>query len=149
MALTTKKIEPSGKVIQEQHHHHHNPPTPETIILELALYVNYTYNGKLYVKGTGYRFKRGDAINLLSERDFGRPIWKIFRVEKPVPKREVIVDSTEDEVHTVAEPIPGTVEPTRQTRIEVGDDSELADLGLNGESEEVVGEEVNHEDITV
>lgn len=97
----------------------------ETVLLELALYTNYTWKGSTFEKGKAYRFKRVDAMQLLTETDFGRPVWKIYRapVQKAAPK-ESIIDATSVEVQNIAEPIHGI----EQKSISVGDDSEIQDI---------------------
>ena len=104
------------------------PAPQDTMVLELDLYSNYNRGGVAYVKGKQYRFSRENALTLLSEQDLGRPVWKIFRV-KPVQKaEEKVVDYTEAVIAPVLEPIVGSEVPNK---IEIGDDSELADLNLN------------------
>lgn len=97
--------------------------TEEELVLELALYSVYNRGGQMYEKGKQYRFNKDTAISLLSERDHGRPIWQIYKPVKRVVRTEAPVDATKVEV-TVVEPIPG--EP--QKRIDIGDDSEIADV---------------------
>lgn len=105
-------------------------PVPTTTVLELALYKVYTWGLNTYEQGKPYRFKNSDAMVLLAEQDTGRPVWKLYR--KPVPKqapKTEVVDAT-----MVHAPVPveefvlkanGTVGPKR---IEIGDDSEIADI---------------------
>lgn len=108
-------------------------PPPATVMLELSLYTHYTWGGVTYEKGTAYRFTQTDALALLSEEDYGRPIWRRFT--PPKPKRAVnmpVVDQTEvravrtrqsleDAAYSGAAPIPGK-------RIDVGTDEEIADI---------------------
>lgn len=106
------------------------PEQEETVLLELALYTNYTWQGDMYEKGKAYRFKRSDAMQLLTETDFNRPVWKIYRapVQKVTPKN-IVIDATSIEVRKVAEPIHGL----GQKRINVGDDSEIRDILTEGD----------------
>lgn len=96
----------------------------DTIILELALYTNYTFRGIQFQKGVQYKFKREDALNLLSERDAERPVWKIYRPKLVKVERPKIEDQTAIEVPPPAEPIPGTP----PARLDIGTEEELAEI---------------------
>jgi hypothetical protein len=105
----------------------------DTVTLELELYQNYTIHGEVYTKGTPYRFLRADAMHLLAERDLNRPVWRIYR-PAPVIREKVteVVDATRRTVPT--EFVHGV--PLETRRIEVGDDSEIADI-LTSDDENV------------
>ena len=106
-----------------------SPSLSETTVLELALYQIYTWQFNTYEKGKPYRFRNSDAMILLSEQDLGRPIWRLYRppLKKQTPKAE-IVDATQVVASLpVEEPMFGTLNK-EQRRIEIGDDSEIADL---------------------
>jgi hypothetical protein len=71
-------------------------PMEDVVTLELAMYQHYTWGGVTYEKGSAYRFKREDAMALLSEQDHGRPVWKMWSPPRvKVAARMPIVDSTE------------------------------------------------------
>ena len=106
------------------------PPPEDTMVLELALYKNYMMGRVVYEKGSVYRFRKEDALRLLGENDLGRPIWKIHRpvVKKMAPENVVRV-ATAIKVAPPGEPIHGLpVEGGKKTRIEIGDDDEIADI---------------------
>lgn len=98
----------------------------DSVLLELALYTNYTYQGMTYTKGKAYRFKKSEAMKLISEMDLGRPLWRLFRPIKPKPVEEVVVDATGITAISQPEPNPGTPQSLR--RIDVGTDEEIADI---------------------
>jgi hypothetical protein len=101
-------------------------PPPTTTVLELALYKKYTWQGTTYDAGKPYRFRNQDAMILLAEHDTGRPVWKIWR---PAPPKEAPKNEVQDATSVQAQlPIeePGVTLPPR--RIDVGDDSEIADI---------------------
>lgn len=102
-------------------------------MLELALYKIYTWGAMTYEAGKPYRFRNADAMILLAEQDLGRPIWKLWRkpVPKAAPKNEPV------DVTMVHAPIPvnelgevstAPVGAPADKRIDVGDDSEIADI---------------------
>jgi hypothetical protein len=105
------------------------PAAVQTTVLELALYKIYTWGGVSYEKGKPYRFTNSDAMILLAEQDLGRPVWKLY--QKPVQRvaqENKVVDAT-----TVRAPVPvddiGDVSSIPgEKRINVGDDSEIADI---------------------
>lgn len=103
-----------------------------TTVLELALYKIYTWGNITYEQGKPYRFKNSDAMILLSERDFDRPIWKIHKPQRPkqAPRNDV-VDAT-----MISAPVPvdefgasvlGAPDKEKK-RIDVGTDDEIADI---------------------
>lgn len=111
-----------------------DPPVPsDTVLLELALYTHYTWGGVTYERGTAYRFKKEDAVSLMSEQDHGRPLWRQFRPPKPKGTPSMpIVDSTEVKaarsrlsLEEAALRSPGT---NTGKRIEVGTDEEIQDI---------------------
>lgn len=123
MALKTSKSD-SGVSTPEA------PSQPETVILELALYKIYTWRGIRYEEGKPYRFKASDAMILLAEHDVGRPVWRLYRPEKPkvAPKKE-IVDATAVHVPLpIEDPLVLTDANAPQKRIDIGDESEIADI---------------------
>ncbi len=132
MALKTEKTEaaatkeaPKAAVAKE-------PAVKEepTVVLELALYTNYTWNGFTYKKGEAYRFRQTDAMALLSEQDHNRPIWKQYT---PPKKRKAAQQEIVDSTRVSAAPRGPAEEPNK--RIDVGDDSELGDiLGADAET---------------
>ncbi|PWT89298.1 MAG: hypothetical protein C5B54_09120 [Acidobacteria bacterium] len=100
----------------------------ETVLFELALYTHYTWRGETYRKGDVYKFKRADAMVLLAEQDAGRPIWQVHRPKKVrAPKELVVQDATKVVVAPPQEPSFGST-PERPKRIDVGDDTEIADI---------------------
>ena len=123
MALKTEKP-PEASVVAS--------PMPNTTVLELALYKIYTWGPNTYEKGKPYRFKNSDAMILLAEHDLDRPVWKIYKPERPkqVVKPE-IVDATmiaaPIQVDSLGEPLTpvGKLPPKR---IDVGTDNEIADI---------------------
>lgn len=120
-----------------------SPVAQQTTVLELALYKIYTWGGVTYEKGKPYRFKNSDAMVLLAEQDTGRPVWRLYRPEKPkqAPKNE-IVDATNIKAPTPLDEFgtPLSVAALEQKRIDVGDDSEIADI---------IGKEDSSGDVTV
>lgn len=105
------------------------PAAPETAVLELALYTQYTWQGVTYEKGKPYRFKLADAIQLMSEQDHGRPIWRKYRPPHIKQKAmEEVVDATMVQAPPSADEFGTLVATKDQKRIEVGDDSEIADI---------------------
>jgi len=119
------------------------PPSDDAMLLELALYTRYTRKKNTYIGGQVYRFKRADALQLLTEMDLGRPIWKQWR--KPTPKKQTatstVVDATAISIERIGEPISGLVPDDPAKRIDVGTDEEIADI-LNKP-------ETSPEDVTV
>jgi hypothetical protein len=108
-------------------------PPVDTVTLELALYTQYTWGGTTYEKGTAYKFKRDDAMLLLSEQDHGRPIWKQYNPPKPKqPARTMVVDSTEMRAVRTRTSLEeaANMRPGQNTgkRIDVGTDEEIADV---------------------
>jgi len=120
MALKTEKVEKTPE-----------PVKPNTTVLELAMYTQYTWQGETYEKGKPYRFKTEDAMQLLAETDTGRPIWKLYQAPKPrvAPKNEV-VDATGVKAGTLDAAM-GM--PPASRRIDVGDDSEIKDILEGGD----------------
>jgi hypothetical protein len=120
------------------------PIAPEdTVLLELAMYTNYTWQGQSFVKGKAYKFHRSDAMQLLSEADAGRPVWKMFRAIKPkVQPANVVVDATAMNIRkTDPDDMRGVPEgDNTPKRIDVGSDDEISDiLGReDGEGNETV-----------
>jgi hypothetical protein len=111
------------------------PQPVDTIVLELTMYVNYTWNGETYHAGTPYRFKRDDAMILMSEQDHERPIWRIYQPPKiKKAQRAPEVDSTEVKaVRTRQSLEEAGFRDTRKgtntgKRIDVGTDEEIADI---------------------
>ena len=105
------------------------PVQSDTTVLELALYTQYTWLGTTFVKGKPYRFKNADAMQLLSEQDYGRPVWSLYRPPtKAAAAMNSVVDATNITVpEPDEEPLPGTLDTGRK-RIEVGTDDEIADI---------------------
>lgn len=105
-------------------------PIANTTVLELSLYTKYTWGNVTYEKGKPYRFKNSDAMVLLGERDTDRPIWKMYHAPaaKRAPRNEV-VDAT-----MINAPVPvdefgqSVMSLPASKRIEIGDDSEIADI---------------------
>lgn len=71
-------------------------PPPGEVWLELALYHIYTEGliprpastpmGEQYVRGRLYAFSPAEAQEKLSQRDYGRPVWKVSQYSKYQPK---------------------------------------------------------------
>jgi len=126
MALKTEKTDVSVETKPQP-----TAPPPATTVLELALYKIYTWGGVTYEGGKPYRFNNIDAMRLLAEQDMERPVWKIHQPAKPkqAPKNE-IVDATRNRVTNpvdeLVETIPATIPSPK--RIDVGNDSEIADI---------------------
>lgn len=107
------------------------PPNVETVLLELTMYNHYTWGGVTYERGTAYKFRRDDAMLLMSEMDHGRPIWRQFRPIKPKGQpRMPIVDSTEVKAVRTRTSLEEASHLGTNTgkRIEVGTDDEIADI---------------------
>jgi hypothetical protein len=120
MALDIKKPEAAAQAVAAP---------PETMVLELDLYKSYTYRGTTYTAGKAYRFRLATAVDLLGEKDCGRSIWKRYRPVVVKPVVQVVTDSTNVEIVDADEPIHGTdPEDGKQKRIDIGDDSEIADI---------------------
>lgn len=126
-----------------------------TTVLELALYNLYTWQGDTYERGKPYRFKNSDALILLGEQDLGRPIWRIFR---PATKKEArnaqqqeVVDATlVKATRPTVEMAFGRKPSDKIERIDVGDDSEIADiLNATDEGEPEPPTESDGGDVTV
>lgn len=103
----------------------------DTILLELAMYNHYTWLGVTYEKGTAYKFKRDDALALMAEQDYGRPIWRQYRAPKPkVAAKMPIVDSTEVQAVRARISLEDAAARGNNTgkRIEVGTDDEIAEI---------------------
>jgi len=120
MALKTERAEAPAK------------PNDGTTILELALYKIYTWGANTYEQGKPYRFKNADAMQLMSEQDLGRPVWKIYR---PVKVREVqkveVMDATSVTASLPVED-PTVLRPDpKAKRIDVGSDDEIQDILKN------------------
>jgi hypothetical protein len=102
-------------------------PPSDTAVLELALYKKYTWGTTTYEAGKPYRFRHQDAMVLLSEQDTGRPIWRLY-----TPERPKVVPSNEPQDKTWVQALPPvenlSVTPPPAKRIEIGDDSEIADI---------------------
>lgn len=103
----------------------------DVMLLELALYSRYTRKRNTYIGGQVYKFKKADALQLLSETDTGRPIWKMYK--KPVAKKQTatttVMDATNVSIERVGEPTNGLVPVTdTKKRIDVGNDDEIADI---------------------
>jgi hypothetical protein len=98
---------------------------PQTTVLELALYKQYTWQGETYEKGKPYRFRSVDAMKLLAEQDTGRPVWKLYQAPKP---RQAPVNEVVDATNVQAGPpeLPVVTLPSR--RIDVGTDDEIKDI---------------------
>lgn len=103
------------------------PAAPTTIVLELALYTNYTYKGFTYQKGKPYRFSRETAVDMLSEFDSGRPVWRVYNPPAPktAPKVEVVDATAVEPVGIIDDPVR---EEDPKRRIEVGSDDEIRDI---------------------
>jgi hypothetical protein len=105
-------------------------PLANTTVLELSLYAKYTWGNVTYEKGKPYRFKNSDAMILMGELDHGRPIWRVYQppVQRQAPRNEV-VDATMISAPVPVDEFGQSVGPRMPPkRIEVGDDSEIADI---------------------
>ena len=101
------------------------------VLLELALYTNYTWKDEAFQKGKAYKFTKNNAMQLLTETDHGRPVWRIYRQVRPkaAPKNEVF-----DATAIKADPAVEVVNGIPDKRIDVGSDDEIADiLGRDGD----------------
>lgn len=98
------------------------PAEAPTMVLELALYTNYTRDTNTFVKGEKYKFKADQAMALLQEADHGRPIWRVYREPAKPKVQQGPVDVTKMVVTPIIDPIPGSVP---ENRIDIGDESEL------------------------
>jgi hypothetical protein len=133
------KVEKKTEIaVTEQPDNERAVPVQDSIVLELALYENYMFQGKPFKKGKPYRFKTLEAMSLLRETDNGRPIWKQYRAPKPkVVLNPIPQDMTSLEIEEAFEHVPGTAEAQR--RVEVGSDDELADIeGIFDTADDVV-----------
>ena len=101
---------------------------PDSVLLELALYTNYTWNKETFQKGKAYKFAKDVAMELLSEEDHGRRVWRIYQ-PKPKPQTaqtDVVYDATTLKPPPPAEEPTGSPDPEK--RINVGDDAEITDI---------------------
>ena len=105
----------------------------DTTLLELALFTNYTWGRNSYVKGKAYKFTTKDAMRLLAETDFGRPIWKIHtpakakEVQKNEPVDATMISAPEP-VDEMGDLVPDAPSPVDEKRISIGDESEISDI---------------------
>lgn len=110
------------------------PPVDDGVLLELAMYAHYTWEGVTYESGTAYKFRRDDAIQLLGDQDYGRPIWKRYNPPKAKTEpRMPIVDQTSvtairARVTLEEASLLGTPDANKPKRIDVGTDDEIADI---------------------
>lgn len=110
-------------------------PSP---VLELALYKLYTWQGNTYERGKPYRFTYHDAMQLLSEQDHGRAVWRMYQppVKRVAPKEE-IVDATRVRAEVPDPDLPYLVgrPAAAGKRIDVGSDDEIQDI-LNQQTDD-------------
>jgi hypothetical protein len=104
---------------------------PVTVLLELALYKRYMRLGVFYESGVIYKVTKEQAVILLGEQDNGKALWKVYRPARETPSAEVqkarnVVDATT--VKVVATPQDADPSQPRQTRIEIGNDEEIASI---------------------
>ena len=106
------------------------------VLLELTHFKRYYRMGVMYESGQIYRFTSEQAVQLLSEQDNGRAVWRVHRgaqVElSPAARKEAsIVDLTERVI--VAQPV--SDDPTFVTpkRIEIGNDEEIESILSTGD----------------
>lgn len=119
MGVTLKKSETKPETTQEA-------AAPETVVLELAIYVRYMRADELYEKGQAYRFTKEQADVLLRESDEvnGMPIWRMHRPKNP--QRVMVEREVGPKDMTTADLKPLPVAEVAQTKgIHIGDDSEL------------------------
>ncbi len=106
------------------------PAAPTTVDLELVLYARYYRGGALYEREQAYRFTTEQADILLAEVEdgTGRPVWKRYKAKPPVQRPDSgvknIVNAQSFDVKHLSDRDNAFV----GQRINVGDDSEIADL---------------------
>jgi hypothetical protein len=100
-------------------------PVDTSIVLELQLYTTYNYHGVIFEKSKPYRFKREDAMNLLSEMDSNRQVWKMYR---PAAKKAEVVPVVQDKTKMDIPDEVTELGENQPRRNEIGDDSEIADI---------------------
>jgi hypothetical protein len=106
------------------------PAAPATVDLELVLYARYYRGSALYEREQAYRFTAEQAEILLAEVEdnTGRPVWKRYKpkpvVQQPNSGIKNVVNAQNFDVKHLAD----TEQQFTGQRINVGDDSEIADI---------------------
>jgi hypothetical protein len=104
----------------------------ETFPLQLGIYQRYAQGGRVYEAGVVYDFPKETALDLMTEEDNGRPLWKVYRPKKAEQEAQTEpvkrVNVTKPGKVAVAE-VPAV--EVEAKRLEIGSDEELTELGLN------------------
>jgi hypothetical protein len=107
------------------------PAAPKTVDLQVNQYTRFVYKGVLFEKGTKYTVSEEKAKVMLRETDergvpfFGRYKAPARRIERYVEVVPPAVDLSTPEAEAE---LRDSQDPNRPRVIEIGDDSEIADL---------------------
>ncbi len=124
MAISTKTASEKAEIAK-----------PSTVVLELVKLSRYVRQDILYEKGIPYRFTTEQAAVLFEEMDevTGVPLWKHYKspAQKMVVQREMVpADMTGKAVDAP------DMSGGEGKRLEIGDDSEIAELLQGGDAED-------------
>jgi hypothetical protein len=107
----------------------------ETVKVELALYNRYNRRGTHFEKGVVYKMSTRQALELLSETDHGRQIFKLHASAKSVqkPKNKNLdetgaVDLSAKDLNKPTVDTPDGDNKTKENRIDIGDESEILEV---------------------
>ena len=116
------------------------PETMPLIELELAIYKRYTRGASTFEAGKVYRFTQEQAMQLLTEQDNHRSVWKVYRPGAapltPEQRKEAsVVDYSERPLNVLSE----TDDPTvlKPKAVEIGNEEEIASILATGDVVEV------------
>jgi hypothetical protein len=106
------------------------PAPVQTIILTPALYERYLRADVLYEKDQPYRFTVEQAATLLAEQDTDRPLWKRWSDPAKVRQQEFVESApvVKDMTASTVKELPDAEDGSTAKVINVGDDSEIADI---------------------
>jgi hypothetical protein len=107
----------------------------EHVFLTPALYDRYVRKGHLFEKGTPYRVTREQADVLLAEveDESDRPLWRVYK-PAATPQALIIAEAARgpaavDMTGALVEDLPEVdANADSKRRLEVGDDSEIAEI---------------------
>jgi hypothetical protein len=117
------------------------PEPVRKVALCLAIYQRYHRAGQLFEAGIPYNFTEEQAETLLEEVEDGseNPIWKRYKRKSEVQRVQVEANGDlipVDMTASVVKELGAVDENAPSKRIEIGDDSELAEiLGPDGAAE--------------
>ena len=107
MGMSIQKPKEKNEDLTDQVSPQKDEPVDDSIVLELNVYHNYNFQGRMYEKGKPYRFSRMDGLKLMAELDHGTQVWKMYSApHKAKPVFNEVVDATNVHVHGT-EPIHG------------------------------------------